>query len=207
MTVVHSSRPVFQRLDANEIRLIELTGAGKTRAETCRELGWRLSNWHYRAARLARKLHSPTQALTGLVYRALVSGQVQAPQLFVGRPRLAQRQLVVLHGVAQGRPLTRVAEDQQVEDWDLTPIALSMRQALGAETYPQAVWIGWQFRLITQEAPGLPTDDTRSSSQITASDHLRRPPSQRPTRPVGTSSPTSPPPAAGVPPRSRPGAA
>jgi DNA-binding CsgD family transcriptional regulator len=166
-------------LDEDERELIRLVAQATPTAELASKLGLSPKSIGYRLDRVAVKLNSPNRVRSGLVYRALVLRQVEAEPVQAAPPiRLRRRERAVLRGVAQGRPLTRIADDLRMEDWDLSPVALRLRERLGADDYAHAVWRGWHLRLIDAETPGIGVTITRSSPQTTAagSRELPRPP-------------------------------
>lgn len=205
MSVSTSLPPGIRRLDRVEQEVVLLIAAGISTAGLVEALDdLTPGNVDNRIRKVADKLGSPTVVRSGLVYRAFCFGLVEEPTP-VPRISLPRHELNVLRGVAQGRPLTRIAEDLGMEDWDLNPIALQMRKRLHAQDYAHAVRQGWRMRLLTPDSPGIPTGDTRSYSQITAAAWMKRP---RPSRSVGVqSTPTSSLPLApDAPPRPGPGA-
>ena len=183
MTLTYSIAQALRgrSLDDDERELIRLVALGTPTTELAVKLGLSPKSVGYRLDRIAVKLNSPNRVRSGLVYRALVLRQVEAEPMEAGPLiRLPRRERAVLQGVAQGRPLTRVADDLRMEDWDLSPIALSLRKRLGADDYAHAVWRGWHLRLIDAETPGVAGTATRSSQTTTADTRaLPRPRSSR----------------------------
>ncbi|MFE5866662.1 hypothetical protein ACFQ77_39820 [Streptomyces virginiae] len=204
MSVSAPLPPGIRRLDRVEKEIVLLIAAGISTVGLVEALDDLTDgNVATRIRKIADKLGSPTVVRSGLVYRALCLHLVEEPTP-LPRVSLPRRELKILHGVAQGRPLTRIAEDLDMEDWDLNPLALQMRKRLRAQDYAHAVYQGWRMRLLTQDSPGIPTGDTRSSSQITAAAWMKRP---RPSRSVGVQpTPTTSPPASEAPRRPGPGA-
>ncbi|MGW1622924.1 hypothetical protein [Streptomyces sp. NPDC002172] len=194
MTLTYSIAQALRgrSLDDDERELIRLVAQATPTAELASKLGLSSKSIGYRLDRIAVKLKSPNRVRSGLVYRALVLRQVEAEPLEDAPPiRLRRRERAVLQGVAQGHPLTRIADDLRMEDWDLSPIALQLRKRLGADDYAHAVWRGWHLRLIDAETPGIAGATTHSSSQTTAagSRELPRPPRARGALRAPTASP------------------
>ncbi|MFE2528788.1 hypothetical protein ACFXEL_31715 [Streptomyces sp. NPDC059382] len=185
--------PGVRRLDRVEQEMVLLIAAGVGTAGLVEALDdLTAANVVSRIRKVADKLGSPTVVRSGLVYRSLCFRLVEEPTP-IPRVSLPARELRILRGVAQGRPLTRIAEDLGMEDWDLNPLAIQMRKRLHAQDYAHAVRQGWRMQLLTTDSPGIPTGDTRSSSQITAAAWMRRP---RPSRALGV----QPTPASALPP-------
>lgn len=72
-----------------------------------------------------------------------------------------------------------------MEEWDLGPLAVRLRERLGVAAYAQAVWHGRQMRLLGPDCPGITGTEVRSSARIAAESRQRRPrPARKP--PTGT---------------------
>ncbi|WP_432138613.1 hypothetical protein [Streptomyces sp. bgisy154] len=189
MTLTYSVAQALRgrALDDDERELIRLVAQGTPTAALVSKLSLSSKSIGYRLDRVAVKLGNPNRVRSGLVYRALVLRQIEAEPLEpVPSIRLNRRERVVLQGVAEGRPLTRIADGLRLEDWELSPIALGLRERLGADDYAHAVWRGWQLQLIDAETPGLGGATTRSSQNTAAgSRELPRPPRVRAAIPAG----------------------
>ncbi|MGW3425652.1 hypothetical protein [Streptomyces phaeochromogenes] len=191
-----------QTLDPREREIVLRIAQGGNRAAVVGDLGLDTKQFGHRLRKIADKLCSPTAIRSGLVYRALVFGQVEADLLETSVRFRKKREYEVLWGVAQGRTLSRIAEDLRVEEWDLGPIALQMRHTLKADDYAHAVWRGWQLQLIGPDNPGITASETRSSAQVNAEGWRRRP---RVLRNTSVQSRSTTPPSIRVPPHSGPG--